>query len=588
MFLRSTKRRKDGKEHHYWSLVENRRCKGGRVVQHTVLYLGEINDSQKEQWIRAIEVFDEDHGGPDQLKLFCAERPLPGVAPDGVQVRLKDFELHRPRHWGGCWLFSEVWRELGLDGFWRERLGVSREGTDWEHVLQILCCYRLLDPGSEWRLHRTWFAQSAMGDLLGEDFSIAAKDTLYRCHDRLSEHKEELFSFLRKRWEDLFRVKFEVLLYDLTSTYFESDPPFAENDKRKFGYSRDKRSDCVQVVIALVVTPDGFPLAYEVMPGNTADKTTLRGFLQKIENQYGKAERIWIMDRGIPTEEVLAEMRVADPPVHYLVGTPKGRLGKLEGELLALDWQEAREGVEVKLLPRSDELYVLARSKARVNKERAMRRRQLKKLWARLGALKGMAPARDALLLKLGAAKQQSPSAWRLVEIEVEPDGTLNYSLKKDKLREVTRREGRYLLRSNLCSEDPARIWRLYMLLVQVEEAFKNLKGDLSVRPIHHQLEKRIEAHILISFLAFCLNATLRHKLRLKAPGLTPRSLIEQMSAIQMLDVHFPTTDGRKLIFKRYTVPDKTQKLLIGQLGLELPPQPPPRITSKQTLESLD
>jgi hypothetical protein len=377
MFLRSTRRWKDGKDHYYWSLVENRRCKGGRVVQHTVLYLGEINDSQKEQWIRAIEVFDEDRGASDQLKLFAAQRPLPEAAPDGVQVRLKDFELHRPRQWGGCWLFCELWRQLGLDGFWRERLGVSREGTDWEHVLQTLCAYRLLDPGSEWRLHRTWFAQSAMADLLGEDFSIAAKDTLYRCHDRLLEHKEDLFGFLRERWEDLFGVKFEILLYDLTSTYFESDPPFSENDKRKFGYSRDKRSDCVQVVIALVVTPEGFPLAYEVMPGNTADKTTLRGFLQKIQNQYGKAERIWIMDRGIPTEEVLAEMRAADPPVHYLVGTPKGRLGKLEGELLALDWQEAREGVEVKLLPRSGELYVLARSKARLNKERAMRRRQL-------------------------------------------------------------------------------------------------------------------------------------------------------------------------------------------------------------------
>ena len=375
MFLRHTKRWKDGKLHYYWSLVENRRCAGNRIVQHTLLYLGEINDSQKEQWVRAIEVFDEDSGQADELKLFAAGRPLPECAGGGVQVRLKDFELHRPRQWGGCWLFTEVWRELGLEGFWRPRLGISREGTDWEHVLQTLCCYRLLDPGSEWRLHRTWFEQSAMGDLLGEDFSVAAKDTLYRCLDRLLEHKQELFSFLRGRWEDLFGVKFDVLLYDLTSTYFESDPPFAENDKRKFGYSRDKRSDCVQVVIALIVTPEGFPLAYEVLPGNTADKTTLRSFLKKIETQYGKARRIWIMDRGIPTEEALAEMRASDPPVQYLVGTPKGRLGKLEAELLALDWQKAREGVEVKLLPRTGELYVLARSRDRVAKERAMRRR---------------------------------------------------------------------------------------------------------------------------------------------------------------------------------------------------------------------
>jgi len=578
---------KDGKEHFYWSLVENRRCRGNRIVQHTLLYLGEINDSQKEQWIRAIEVFDEDRGKSDQLTLFAAGQQLPEAAPDGVQVRLKDFEMHRPRQWGACWLFTEIWRELALEEFWRPRLGCSREGTDWEHVLQTLCCYRLLDPGSEWRLHRVWFEQTAMGDLLGEDFSLAAKDTLYRCLDRLLEHKEDLFGFLRRRWEDLFGVNFDVLLYDLTSTYFESDPPFPENDKRKFGYSRDKRGDCVQVVIALILTPEGFPLAYEVLPGNTADKTTLRGFLRKIETQYGKARRIWIMDRGIPTEDVLTEMRECDPPVHYLVGTPKGRLGKLEAELLPLDWQKAREGVEVKLLPRTGELYVLARSRDRVAKERAMRRRELKKLWARLAELKRQAPARDALLLKLGAAKAQSPAAWRLVEIQVAKDGALNYRLLKDKLREATRREGRYLLRSNLTEEDPAQIWKLYMLLTQVEEAFKNLKGDLAVRPIFHQNEQRIEAHIFVAFLAFCIHASLRHKLRLKAPGLTPRSLIEELRAIVMLDVHFPTTDGRTLIFSRFTIPNKTQKLLLAQLDLELPPQSPPRITSSRTLVPL-
>jgi hypothetical protein len=280
-------------------------------------------------------------------------------------------------------------------------------------------------------------------------------------------------------------------------------------------------------------------------------------------------------------------MRACDPPIQYLVGTPKGRLGKLEAELLTVDWQQAREGVDVKLLPRTGELYVLARSRDRVAKERSMRRRQLKKLWARLAELKAMAPARDALLLKLGVAKGQSALAWRLVDIRVAEDGTLNYSLRKDKLREATHREGRYLLRSNLCAQNPAQIWQLYMLLTQVEEAFKNLKGDLAVRPIFHQLQSRIDAHIFVAFLAFCIHATLRHKLRLKAPGLTPRSLIEQLSAIQMLDVHFPTADGRTLIFCRYTTPNKTQKLLLAQLDLELPPQSPPRITSNASLEPL-
>ena len=341
------------------------------------------------------------------------------------------------------------------------------------------------------------------------------------------------------------------------------------------------------MAIALIVTPEGFPLAYEVLPGNTADKTTLRDFLKKIEEQYGKAGRIWIMDRGIPTEEVLAEMRASDPPVHYLVGTPKGRLGKLEAELLTHDWQHVREGVEVKLLPHSGELYVLARSRDRVAKERAMRRRQLKKLWARLNELSAMSQSRDTLLLRLGAAKSQYPAAWRLVQVDVGADGTFCFSLLKSKLREVCRREGRYLLRANLSAENPAQIWNLYMLLTQVEEAFKNLKGDLSVRPVFHQLENRIEAHIFVAFLSFCVHATLRHKLRLKAPGLTPRSLIEQLCAIQMLDVHFPTTDGRWLIFKRYTQPNKVQKLLLAQLDLELPPQAPPRITSSRSLEPL-
>ena len=594
MFLRSTKRWKDGKAHYYWSLVENRRCRGGRVVQQTVLYLGEINDSQKEQWIRAVEVFDEDEGGSAQMKLFAAERAITENLPDAVRVRLRDFELRRPRQWGGCWLFREVWQQLGLDEFWTERLGISREGTNWEHVLEVLSCYRLLDPGSEWRLHRSWYEQSAMGDLLGEDFAVAAKDTLYRCLDRLLEHKEELFSFLRQRWSDLFGVKFEVLLYDLTSTYFESDPQENEADRRRFGYSRDKRSDCVQVVIALVVTPEGFPIAYEVMPGNTADKTTLRGFLQKIETQYGKAQRLWVMDRGIPTEEVLEEMRQNDPPVHYLVGTPKGRLSKLEAELAERPWEAVREGVAVKLLPREGELYVCARSRDRVHKERSMRQRQLKALWKRLQQLHEMELSNRELLLKLGEARGKYRAAWRLIDIEMPEDKSsekkktgFTFGLNRRKLREIRRREGRYLLRSNLCEHDPALLWKMYMQLAQIEEAFKNLKGDLAVRPIFHQDEERIEAHILVAFLAYCLHATLRHKLRLKAPGLTPRSLIEQLCAIQMLDVHFPTTDSRTLIFQRYTAPNKLQKLLLAQLDLELPPQSPPRVTSTRNLEPL-
>src|SRR5439155_13749114 len=267
-----------------------------------------------------------------------------------VRVRLSELELCRPRQWGACWLVLKLWRELELDRFWGERLCASRKGTRWDQVLLVLVAYRLIAPGSEWRLHRQWFGSCALGDLLGADFSLAESHKLYACHDLLLKHKQALFDHLVGRWRDLFNASFEVLLYDLTSTYFESDPPEDETDKRRYGYSRDKRSDCVQVVIALIVTPDGFPLAYEVLPGNTSDKTTLRAFLTKIEAQYGKAQRIWVMDRGIPTEEVLAEMRQCDPPVFYLVGTPKGRLSKLEKTLVGLPWQKVRPGVDVKLL----------------------------------------------------------------------------------------------------------------------------------------------------------------------------------------------------------------------------------------------
>src|SRR6266568_1996575 len=545
MYLRYNRRLKDGKEHRYWSIVESKRCAGGRTVQRQVLYLGEINDSQRASWCRVIEAFDEDAQRHRQLALFPAERAVPEHAKAyGVQVRLEAMQLHRPRQWGACWLACHLYEQLGLDQFWTARLPDSREGTSWHHVLQTLVCYRLIDPGSEWRLHRLWFEQSAMGDLLGEDFSLVEKNTLYRCLDKVLTHKLALFGHLRQRWQDLFGAQFDVLLYDLTSTYFESVPPDDDADKRRFGYSRDKRKDCVQVVIALVVTPEGFPLAYEVLPGNTSDKTTLRSFLQKIEAQYGKADRIWLMDRGIPTEEVLAEMRASVPPIHYLVGTPKGRLSALEAALLPLPWEKVREGVEVKLLPQDGELYVFAQSKDRIHKERAMRRRKLRKLLTRLAQLRKMTLKRDQLLVKIGEAKADAGRAFRLVDIQlpaprqrVTPE-TFRFALNRKKLRMAYRREGRYLLRSNLCEQPPVRLWELYMLLTQVEEAFKNLKGDLAIRPIYHQLEDRIEAHIFISFVAYCMHVTLGRRLRDLAPGLTPRAVLEKFAAIQMIDVH--------------------------------------------------
>src|ERR1700684_1389932 len=477
MFLRQTRRKKDGKTHSYWSVVENQRLQGGRVVQRHVLYLGEISPSQAAAWRKTIEFFDENAGRPRTLALFPEDR-CAAVTPDSstVQLRLSEMRLCRPRQWGACWLAGQLWAELQLDRFWADRLPANRKGTRWDQVLQVLVSYRLIAPGSECKLPRDWFGRSAMADLLGSDFRLAEPHKLYACHDFLLAHKADLFSHMVARWRDLFNADFDVLLYDLTSTYFEinaADVP--EGDKRRHGYSRDKRGDCPQVVIALVVTPDGLPLAYEVLPGNTADCKTLRDFRAKIESQYGKARRVWVMDRAVPTEETLAEMRASDPPVSYLVGTPKGRLTRLEKQLVDKPWRKAREGVEVKLLKQDDELYVLANSADRVSKERAMRRRQLKWLWARLKKLSLMNVSRKEMLMKLGAARSKAPSAWRVLKVEVDDKtGALTYSLDRAKLRKARRREGRYLLRTNLTESDPAILWQYYIQLVAVEEAFKN------------------------------------------------------------------------------------------------------------------
>jgi DDE family transposase len=587
MFLRAKTRLKDGKEHRYWSIVENRRTQGNRIVQRQVLYLGEINDNQKAGWCKTIEVLQEGEPQLKQMAIFPEDRAVPVMDCDIVQIRLSELQLYRPRQWGACWLTCQLGGQLRLDDFWSDKLTTSRQGTRWLNVFKTLVCYRLIDPGSEWRLHRQWYEQSALADLLGEDFGLVQIDKLYRCLDKLLAHKQALFSFLRQRWQALFDVRFDVLLYDLTSTYFECDLP--EEGKRKFGYSRDKRSDCVQVIIALIVTPEGFPLAYEIMPGNTSDKTTLADFLKKVEKQYGKANRTWVMDRGIPTEETLGQMRTAQTPIHYLVGTPRGRLSKLEKEFLKLPWEKVRESVEVKLLDQAGELYILSRSLGRVHKERSMRRRRLKRLFKRLRELRQQKLTRDGLLIKLGAAKKEAGHAYRLVDLhlpakdEALTPQTFTFALNRNKLRTVRRREGSYLLRSNLTREPPALLWQYYIQLTEIEQAFKELKGDLSIRPIYHQKDSRIEAHIFGAFMAYCLQVTLKQRLRALAPGLTPRAVLQKFAAMQMVEVHLPTTDGRHLILSRYTQPDKDQRILLSQMKMDLPQQPLPKITSNTT-----
>jgi len=593
IFLRGHERRKDGKINTYWSLVENRRCAGGRVVQRHVLYLGKLTPAQELSWEKTAAQLEDKPRLGEALPGLASERELQRQEAAAIAVHLKQFRIERPRQWGACWVALTVWNLLKLSEFWSSRLPPSREGTRWLNVLITLVIYRLIDPGSEWRLHRQWYEQSALGDLLGEDFGLVAKDNLYRCLDRLVKHREELFRYLRGRWQDEFGAKFDVLLYDLTSTYFESGPPFPEGDKRRFGYSRDKRFDCVQVVIALIVTPEGYPLAYEVLSGNTSDKTTLQQFLEKIETLYGKANRVWVMDRGIPTEEVILEMQQADPQIRYLVGTPKGRLTKLETELVKLPWQQARPAVRVKLLPKAKELYVLVESQDRLKKERAMRLRKLRALIKRLRELQHFKKplTRDALLVAVGQAKEQAGRAFGLLDLQWPQEGqevnatTFTFGLPLGRYRQWHRREGRYLLRTNLTQTDPKVLWEYYLQLVAIEAAFRNLKGDLQIRPIFHQKEDRIEAHIFVAYLAYCLHVTLQAKLRQVAGGLTPRSLLEKFATMQMMDVFFPTEEpGKELLFQRYTQPEKDHQMLLAQLGWQLPEQPPPKISVKGEL----
>jgi transposase len=593
IFLRGHERRKDGKTNTYWSLVENRRCADGRVVQRHVLYLGKLTPAQELSWEKTAEQFADESPPGASLPGLVSERELQRKEAAAIAVYLKHFRIGRPRQWGACWVALTIWNLLKLTEFWSSRLPPSREGTRWLNVLITLVIYRLIDPGSEWRLHRQWYEQSALGDLLGEDFGLAAKDNLYRCLDRLLEHREELFKYLRQRWQDEFGAQFDVLLYDLTSTYFESDPPFPEGDKRRFGYSRDKRPDCVQVVIALIVTPEGYPLAYEVLAGNTSDKTTLKQFLEKIEKLYGKANRIWVMDRGIPTEEVLLEMQQTDRQIQYLVGTPKGRLTRLEAELVKLPWQQARPSVRVKLLPKDKELYVFVESQDRLKKERAMRLSKLRALMKRLKELQNFKKllTRDQLLVAVGQAKEQAGRAFKLLDIHWPEEGqpinaqTFTFRLALDRYRQWYRREGRYLLRTNLTETDPKLLWQYYLQLVAIEAAFKNLKDDLQIRPIFHKKEARIEAHIFVAYLAYCLHVTLQAKLRQVAGGLTPRAVLEKFGTMQMMDVCFPTEQpGKELLFRRYTQPEKDHQMLLSQLGWQLPEQPPPRISTKGEL----
>lgn len=589
MFLRYNTRRKDGKEHRYWSVVENRRLRAGHTIQRTVLYLGEVNDTQQAAWRKSLEVFNEEAALTEQICLFPEDREIPPDVLNGLKIKLSELTLERPRVFGDCWLACRLWDELQLEEFWRARLPGGKVQVPWFKVLELLTVRQLVAPGSKWHLHRRWFLSSAMDQLLDEDFAVAAKNRLYECLDRLDQHRAALFTHLQARWKNLFGATYDLLLYDLTSTYFEGQ--MEQAPKAKYGYSRDKRSDCRQVVIAVVLSAEGFPLAYEILPGNTNDRTTLKGFLQKIQAQYGQARRIWVMDRGIPTEETLQDMRQSEPPVGYLVGTPRGRWDQFKDRLEKVPWQQLRDTIEVKLLAEGQEVYVLAKSEGRREKETAIRRRKLARLLRTLRVLRRTRERpwkRDTLLHKLGAAHKEAGKAWSFVKITVpkaqQPVSrdTFQFEVLQDKLQDAQQRDGHYLLRGFGAGDQAGPLWERYMQLSEIEAAFRTLKSELQLRPIRHHVELRIEAHILVCFLAYCLSVTLRKRLEAHAPGLTSRAVLETLSGMLMLDVRVPLADGRELVMPRYTQPEAEHRLVLEKLGWDLPPQPPPRIRRSQ------
>jgi transposase len=584
MFLRCHKRKKNGKLHQYYSVVENRRIANGRVAQKTVLYLGEITNGQEKAWRKTLEVFDVDQNKPVYKYLFATEDESICNDIDAIPVRLSHLKLSHPRAFGDCWLGCQIWDELRLDSFWQKRIDSHKTSIAFSKVLKLLVINRLIKPGSEFYVHQHWFDQTAMDVLLGCDFTVAQKNRLYQCLDKILPYKDELCQHLKERWETLFDISYDVLLYDLTSTYFEG--LCEQNPKARFGHSKDRRSDCRQVLIALIVTPDGFPLNYEVLAGNTSEKTTLADLLTEIELRYGKSRRVWLMDRGIPKEETLSLMR--NTGVNYLVGTPRKLLDSFEELLLNTPWERARDEVYVKSIRDHDETYVLAKSNARRHKERAMRHRKLRTYLIGLDKLQKNYRDRDRFLKRLGVLLHEAGSCSKCVDLQLPPEGkkvtstNFKYSFNRRVYRQMIHRDGKYFLRTNQTGKDPIELWEQYMLQTRVEQSFKELKSDLSIRPIHHQLEGRVDAHIFIAFLGYCLQTTLRQKLKTSAPGLTSQAVLKVFSKITLLDVYIPTQDNRTLHLQRYTEPEQEHKILLEKLNLKLPAQAPPKIYSGQ------
>jgi transposase len=575
MFLRANRRTKDGKDHTYWSLVETVRTADG-PRQRTVCYLGELNTSAAARWRKTIQLVNA-QGEAVQLALFPADgAELPDDARI-VRIRLDRVRWTRPREFGDGWLGWHLWQRLGLHAFCARALDAVPAEVPWSRIAAILAINRLCAPGSELAIEARWYGTTALDDLVGVDAARVNTDRLYRCLDLLLPHKAALQQHLTARYGELFRAQYEVLLYDLTSTYVEGEA--AGNPQMRRGYSRDHRPDCKQVVLALVVSPEGFPFAYEVFDGNRPDVTTVEEILDIVEATYGRAQRVWVFDRGLVSEQNLETLRARQ--AQYLVGTPRAQLKAFERELLAGDWHHVREDVEVQWVagPGGDEGFVLCRSALRRAKERAMRERASRSLEADLTRLAvrvetGTLTEEARIQRRIGRLLERYPSVAALYEIAVTgPAGARHvvWRERADRRAWCEAREGAYLLRTNLTEADPAQLWAQYIQLTEAEAAFRALKSELAIRPIWHQKASRVQAHILVAFLGYALWVTLKHTLKRAGSTLSPQQALHGLRGIKSGDILLETTDGRTLRLRRISRPDLRQQVLLDQLHLTVP-----------------
>jgi transposase len=589
MFLRSHGRKKDGKDHTYWSLVETVRTPDG-PRQRTLCYLGELNDSGQGRWLKTIDVFNE-QGETQQLKLFPSHVQVPPDDPQVARVLLNKVRLERTRQFGSCWLGLELWKRLGLDRFFEEAVDEHEADVPWSRVAAVLAINRLCAPGSELAIEQRWYPSTALDDLLGMEEGKINDTRLYRCLDRILPHKTKLEQHLKQRYGELFGAEFDVLLYDLTSTYVEGAAE--KNPMMRRGYSRDHRPDCEQMVIALIVNSEGFPLSYETFDGNRADVSTMETILRMVERKYGKARRIWVMDRGIVSEENLAAIRKRGG--QYLVGTPRSQMKQFEAELLKDNWIQVRPEVELKkvAIPQGEETFILCRTSGRKEKEKAIRKRfsdrmedALKRLGKTIEA--GRLKDRNKMERRLGRIQASHPQVSDLYEVALRDTAEgvrLHWAIRED--RQVWRglREGAYMLRTNLQAGTAEELWSRYMQLTEAEASFRALKSELSIRPLFHQLEPRVKAHVMVAFLGYALWVTLKHLLK-RRPAFVPQpstsgvddaqplsamKALALLSTLQSADIVLPTTDGREIRLRRITEPTAEQKSLLQQLGLSLP-----------------